>query len=427
MIASSGCALILGPHFPERASSAGGARIWEVIETLQSRLVLVHFASSGAWNSSALELQANGVRTHRVRLNTLDLVELLPSIQPDWVIYDRFLSEEHWGPSVRTAAPRVTQICEVMDFHALRKARAGHVDQWDQPPRTQEQWAQLFDGVRAELFRELASFHRVDALIVLSDVERWLLSRIFGLDPRKIFVNRFHYRLQFPVLGLAMRQHIGFIGNYRHGPNLDAVLWFAQKLWPEIRRRVPAETRLRLAGSYLPPQIASLGHRGLGIEICGSVKNAREFLGGCRINLAPLRFGAGIKGKLADGWSQGTPCVATPLAIEGMGASAHRTGIIVRRVSAHAWARAISRLYHDPVLWHRCSEESIKLMGRSYDADRNANALFAQLESIRHTRTKYRASAWVGELLQTEERRASHYLGLYLRLKNDLASAPSGE
>src|SRR5262249_26897265 len=119
------------------------------------------------------------------------------------------------------------------------------------------------------------------------------------------------------------RQDVVFIGGFRHQPNIDAVQFLVTEIWPRVRGALPS-VRLIVIGGDAPESTRRLDDPANGVIIRGWVKDLTETLRTCRLTVAPLRFGAGVKGKIVTSLAHGVPCVATPVAAEGMGLEAGR-------------------------------------------------------------------------------------------------------
>ncbi len=151
------------------------------------------------------------------------------------------------------------------------------------------------------------------------------------------------------------RAHFLSIGNFRHAPNWDAVLWMKNSLWPLIRQQLPG-AQLHIYGAYTPPKATALHNPAQGFHVMNWAEDALQVMGAARICLAPLRFGAGIKGKLADAMLCGTPSITTPIGAEAMGDEQPWPGMIDN--SAPALAAAAVALYQDRARWTEAQEEA---------------------------------------------------------------------
>ena len=147
-----------------------------------------------------------------------------------------------------------------------------------------------------------------------------------------------------------MRKDFLFIGGYRHRPNVDALLWFVSKVWPRVQAK-GFQDRFLIVGSHVPDEIAALVSDK--IEVRGHVADLASLFDACRLSIAPLRYGGGIKGKIVTSLSHGVPVVGTSIAAEGMGLR-HKENILVAD-KPRAMANDIVRLYGDADLWQRLS------------------------------------------------------------------------
>src|SRR6185437_11726544 len=158
-----------------------------------------------------------------------------------------------------------------------------------------------------------------------------------------------------PAPNLQHRSDFLFIGGYEHLPNVDAVLWFVSEVWPIIQLR-SFPRRFVIVGSKVPHSIAAIASDK--IEVRGYVKDLVPLFASCRLSVAPLRYGAGIKGKIVTSLSYGVPVVATSIAAEGADLR-HDESVLIADTPA-AMADQIIRLYDDDDLWQRLSANGYK-------------------------------------------------------------------
>ena len=165
-------------------------------------------------------------------------------------------------------------------------------------------------------------------------------------------------------LPFSQRQHFISIGNFRHGPNWDAVLYLKQTLWPLIRKQLPA-AELHIYGAYPPPKATALHNARQGFLVKGWAEEARAVMGAARICLAPLRFGAGLKGKLVEAMACGTPSVTTSIGAEAMHDGLPWNGAIENEPDA--FAKAAVTLYQHEDRWRQCQQCGEKIVETHYD------------------------------------------------------------
>jgi hypothetical protein len=249
---------------------------------------------------------------------------------------------------VRELAPDAKIIFATADLHFLREQR-----------RAELAGKALPDAARAE---EVACMLAADATIVTSDHEVGLLRR--DIPPEKLVLLRWIERPRPIARGFAERQGLCFIGNYRHPPNLDGVEWFLAEVFPLVRKKLPTAT-LKLAGSGMPNSLRDFADDG--VEIVGWVEDLADLFGTVRLSVAPLRFGAGFKGKVATSLAHGLPVVGSSISLEGTGLL-DGDGVLVADDPA-AFAAAVVRLHEDAELWEVQAARGLERVAALYSPD----------------------------------------------------------
>jgi len=191
---------------------------------------------------------------------------------------------------------------------------------------------------------------RSDVNIIISESEVKHLSKI---DPElKLFNLPLILDMHQRTNNFENRKNIMFIGGFQHSPNVDAVLYFSREIWPLVKTRL-VDAHFIIIGSEMPNEIINL-HNQNGILSIGYIEDLSPFFNSCKFSIAPLRYGAGQKGKLARSGSYGLPSVATSIAVEGMGLK-HEKHILIAD-KPDDFANSIERLYHDSILWEKLSK-----------------------------------------------------------------------
>jgi len=173
------------------------------------------------------------------------------------------------------------------------------------------------------------------------------------------------HRVAGPGLPFAQRHDLVFVGGFRHPPNVDAVRWFVQAIFPHVRARLPG-IRFHCIGSDVPAELRGFSDRE-GVIVHGHVADIDPYMDGCRIAVAPLRYGAGVKGKVNLSMAHGQPVVATSCAIEGMHL-ADGDDVLVGD-DEDAFAAQVVRLHSDAALWQRLSEAGLENVRRHFSLD----------------------------------------------------------
>jgi glycosyltransferase involved in cell wall biosynthesis len=160
------------------------------------------------------------------------------------------------------------------------------------------------------------------------------------------------------------RRDIVFVGGYQHPPNVDAVKYFAEEVMPMLRQKLPG-IRFYAVGSKPPPDILALASED--VIITGFVEELNPLLDRMRVSVAPLRYGAGIKGKIGTAMAVGLPVVATSLAAEGMSLTDGENILVAD--GAEALADTLVRIYQDEALWSHISENGLNFAEQVWGAD----------------------------------------------------------
>jgi len=204
------------------------------------------------------------------------------------------------------------------------------------------------------------------------------------------------------------------IGNYLHAPNWDAVRWCCAEIWPIIRRCLP-EAELHLYGSYEPEKARQLENTAKGIHFFGRADDALKTLERYRVNLAPLRFGAGQKGKVADGFCSGTPTVATPIAAEGMNGPVDWGCLITD--GADGFARTAVEVYTDRDSWRRVQEQGYQIVEERFLSEQWRPKLIERLKSMN---AGSRQNQFIGRMLRHHHHRSTEFMSRWIEAKNRL-------
>ena len=241
-------------------------------------------------------------------------------------------------PAVRMHAPDARIIYDMVDFHALRMEREAELNQNPELLREAAKIKQL----------ELANVDAADVTVAITDDER--LSVLSAVPKATVETLPNVFRMpEGPLPGLHGRDGLLFVGGFWHKPNGDAIVWFAREVWPLIRAAEP-DARLRIAGNAPGEDVRALGALP-GIEVLGYVQDLRPLYDTSRVSIAPLRFGAGMKGKVGQAMAYGLPVVATPIGAEGMDLKDGRELLVAETVAS--FADAVLRLMRDDALWLR--------------------------------------------------------------------------
>lgn len=223
---------------------------------------------------------------------------------------------------------------------------------------------------------EIREIKNADLSIVISEAEREILSqRLPGANVALVpLVRDFG---PFEATPFASRHGLAFIGNYQHPPNVDAVLYFLDQIWPKIASELN-DAEFHVVGSYVPSSIEE--RKSDRVKVHGFIEDLDAFLAKVRLTVAPLRFGAGLKGKVASSLAQGVPGVLTSIAAEGMGLQNGQDVLIAD--DPHAFADEVIRLYQDPLLWEAIAASGAKSVRKNFSLKVSQDAYAALLRGL---------------------------------------------
>lgn len=281
----------------------------------------------------------------------------------DAIIICRYFLAEYWMPFLRHCFPSARIILDTVDLHHLREMREAEL-------RSNPRQRRLAGGTRR---RELGVIARCDETWVVSPDEKKML---VGMQPGASIavIPNLHADIAAHPPAFEEREGMLFIGGAAHPPNVDAVLWLLKNILPLVHARAP-RMKLHLVGtglsSILPPCLPA------NVVCHDYVPDLVPLLNSVRIGVAPLRFGAGVKGKVSQCMAHGLPMVLTPCAAEGMHLANDVNAMIAS--SVEAFADHIVQLHEDRELWNRLSQRGRALVESHFSPAAVMPALRASL------------------------------------------------
>lgn len=402
--------LVIGYVWPEPNSSAAGGHMLDILRFFVKRGWDVTFASPAQLSPHQYDLAHLGIKQQEIKLNCDSFNHFVRTLSPQLVLFDRFMMEEQFGWRVAKEQPTAIRILESSDLHLLRHARqlAQKNQQGDYTPYLTSEMA----------LREIAAIYRCDLTLIISEFEMGLLQEHFQI-PRQLL----HYlpllvdeaALQPRLGGYQQRHHFITIGNFRHPPNWDSVLWLHQQIWPAIRRAIP-DSELHIYGAYPPKKATQLNSPANGFLVKGWAESSIEVLQQARVMLAPLRFGAGQKGKLLDAMLAGTPSITTTIGAEGMAGDLPWGGTVAD--DNQAIIDAAIALYQTPSLWDEKQQHGFEIVQQRFSSQPHLTAFESRLEQLSQHIEQERNNNFVGRMLNHHHHKSTQYMSLWIEEKN---------
>lgn len=420
--------LVIGYVWPEPRSSAASGHVMQILEAFLEQGWDITFSSPAGPGEHKADLTSLGIREVPIELNNSSFDTFISELAPDIVLFDQFMMEEQFGWRVEKHCPDALRILETSDLQSLRHARHQRLKDRLKINDEQTDFTELFAPALHEEFqlmastdlakREIAALYRCDLNLMISEVEIDLLVEEFGL-PRQI-LHWCPLMIDLPdtaAPGFEERAHFLSIGNFRHAPNWDAVLWMKTTLWPLIRARLP-RAQLHIYGAYTPPKATALHNPAQGFHIMDWAEDALEVMSAARVCLAPLRFGAGIKGKLVDAMLCGTPSVTTPIGAEAMHGDAPWPGAIA--LDANTFTEQAVQLYEDPARWQQAQIQASALLQQRYQRSVHGPRLINRIDDCRQHLAQLRNDNFTGAMLRHHTLKSTQYMAQWIEAKNQL-------
>ncbi len=409
--------LVIGYVWPEPNSSAAGSRMLQLLACLQSDGYQITYASPAQASDHAVDLAALSIDKVNIEINNQSFDLFLQNLQPTAVLFDRFMMEEQFAWRVEKHCPQALRILDTEDLHCLRFARQKLAKSNPQSIIKDVDDKALFSE---HAKREIAAILRCDLTLMISQYEINTLQERFNVPKHILAYIPFMINDKPPINKTAFhdRQHFVSIGNFRHDPNWDAVLTLKKTIWPLIRQQCP-NAMLHIYGAYPPKKATQLHNQKQGFLVKGWVENAQEMLGQTRVLLAPLRFGAGLKGKFIDAAQCGLPSVTTSIGSEGFFENTDISALLVEDDFTE-FAKQASALYNNEARWQGLQDNCERFISSHFSYEKYANTLINQLNRIADNLEQHRLQNFTGAMLRHHSLKSTQYMSQWIEAKNKL-------
>lgn len=400
--------LIIGHTFPEPSTTAAGNRMMQLIELFQENYQIT-FASTAAVSHRTFNLENIGVAVENIRLNDSSFDGFIAKLNPEIVVFDRYITEEQFGWRISENCPNTLKILDTEDLHFLRKSREEAVKKGR--PASE---ANLFSETAK---RELASILRCDLSLIISEFEMGLLQDTFHISPGMLYylpflVNTFSET----TFSFEECQNFMAIGNLLHAPNVDSVLQL-KAIWPIVKKKLPM-AELHVYGAYAPRHILQLNNPKEGFIMKGWTDNVENTMKNYRVQLAPLRFGAGLKGKLLDAMRFGLPSATTEIGAEGMCGNLDFGGIVA--TSNDGFINAAVALYSEERLWGQAQRNGYEIIKERFYGPLFSTGFKKRIKELSNNLKAHRNQYFLGQVLQHQTMQSTKYMGKWIEAKNTL-------
>lgn len=405
--------LVIGFVWPEPNSSAAGTRMLQIIDCFINDGYRVVFASACSDSDYMVDLFDLGIEKVAIELNSSSFDFFIRDLNPRVVLFDRFMSEEQFGWRVAENCPNALRVLDTEDLHCLRLAR-------QKAFKTKNDFTE--DLVLSEdvAKREIASILRSDLSLMISKYEIELLVHVFKIDVNLLFYMPFLANSITDVdLGgmpsYKEREGYVFIGNFLHEPNWNTVQYLKETIWPLIREK-NKEAVLSVYGAYPSQKVLQLHNPKEGFYIKGRAVSAQEVIKSSRVLLAPIRFGAGLKGKLYEAMMYGTPSATTSIGAEGMHDALAWNGII--EDDPVQYAVDATELYRNEHLWLLSQKNGIAILNACYNKENYISEFMDTIRVLRRDLEKHRLYNFTGAMLMHHTLQSTKFMSRWIEEKN---------
>ncbi|MEO0927721.1 MAG: tetratricopeptide repeat protein, partial [Cyanobacteria bacterium J06643_13] len=364
--------LVVDSYMPIYDRESGSRRLFELLKIFKSLNYHVIFAADNGMKSEPytsvlqnLEIEVLYIQNGYGTSIKSQIESRLPLIDIAWICRPE-LNQKY--ASLIRQQPEIKLIYDTIDLHYLRLKRAWELSSVKSPEVSAE-WSDMQS-------KELKMAHQADLTITITSIEQQILA---DQSVNNIaVVPNIHTPYQGNIPGFASRSGILFIGSYNHPPNIDAVLWLCREIMPLVWARNPKITVTLLGNNPNEEVMALKSDR---VIVTGYVDDVSSYFLSHKLSVSPLRYGAGMKGKIGQSLEYSLPVVSTKIGTEGMNLIPQQH--ILEADSAVEFAYKILLVYNNPALWQRLSSNAAKAIApfSSKGVEQHISQILAQFSS----------------------------------------------
>lgn len=398
--------VIIGKVFPEPNSTAAGYRMIQLMDLFLTQNYQITFLSTATISENSFDLSSKNIQFQNIILNDNSFDELIKNLDPEIVIFDRFTTEEQFGWRVSEQVPNAVKILDTEDLHFLRNAR--------EKAFKQNKVLENSDLINCVFKRELASILRCDLSLIISEFEMNLLIEKFKMDENILFYLPLFGAVKKPETSFSGRKNFISIGNFLHEPNWQTVLQL-KKIWKGIKKQLP-EAEIHIYGAYATEKVFQLHNEKEGFIIKGRAENVESVFNTGKVLLAPIPFGAGIKGKLLESMQFGLPNVTSAVGAEAMHENLDWNGFITDNETEFVEKAVL--LYQDENLWRKSQENGFKIIENRFKKELFEPNFIHKIQEISENLESHRNQNFLGQILQHHTLQSTKYLSKWIEEKN---------
>ena len=405
--------LIIGFVWPEPKSSAAGNRMMQLINLFQNLNYEITFVSTALNIEFSEDLSVLNIKTQQIFLNDASFDLFCTNLSPDMVLFDRFLTEEQFGWRISENCPNAIKILDTTDLHSLRLTR--------QKAIKENIVFSIHKLLQSEIAkREIASIYRCDLSLFVSEFEIDLLKDHFSVpDYLLYYLPIFVEDVNTDTAFFEDRSDFVFIGNFLHEPNFDAVKYLSDSIWNKIHKQLP-DAKMLVYGAYPMQKAMQLNQPNNNFFICGRADSAEKVIKNAKVLLAPIRFGAGIKGKLLEAMQLGTPTVTSTIGAEGMHKNLLWNGFITDEIETFV-EKAIT-LYSDKNIWKTSQQNGYILLENCFLKSNFESNFNSKIFNVETNFKEIRLKNFTGSMLSHHLNNSTKFMSKWIEEKNKKSS-----
>jgi O-antigen biosynthesis protein len=399
--------VIIGTVWPEPTSTAAGSRMLQLISLFQKHDYEITFLCSASKSDFSFDLNQISVKTKAIQLNDSSFDTEITELNPNVVLFDRFMMEEQYGWRVMENCPNALRILDTEDLHFLRKAREVAFKQNREL---------VFEDYISDIFkREMASIYRCDLTLLISEYEMQLATETFKIDTSLLYYLPFLSEvINTNVPKFEERYHFVSIGNFLHEPNWQTVLQL-KKYWKSIKKQLP-EAELHVYGAYISEKAKQLHNEKEGFLIKGRAESVTNVYSKAKVLLAPIPYGAGLKGKLFEAMQFGLPSITTKLGAEAMHGNLDWNGFITS--DEDDFIEKAIKLYTNKSLWETAQKNGYEIIEKRFKKELYETNFMYQVKYLQENLKNHRTQNFMGQILQHQSLQSTKYMSKWIEVKN---------
>lgn len=359
--------LFIAPTVPLFDIQSGDLRLFSVLNILSKSYDITYVARQWAGEKS-LEDERYVSRLRdlgmSVYVEEYSIKDIIRSNRYKAAILEFYYIAEYYLPRVKMLQPTCPVIVDTVDVHYLRFRRKYELTKDEKDLRVAE----------TARSRELAIYGQADIILTVSEEDGRSVQKD---NPDVSFRVLPNVHPLVPPAGARNRHEMIFVGGFNHDPNIDAVLYFCAEILPGIRKAIP-DAKFTVVGSNPPEQVRNLGNAF--VTVTGFVPSTTPYLKNACISVAPLRYGAGMKGKIGEAMAHGLPVVTTTVGAEGIGLTDRENVLIAD--SPEAFSGAVIELMRDEVLYDKIRKNSLEHIENNFTPEKVGNRFEQILEEF---------------------------------------------